>query len=359
MKKSLKTEKEYVAINKIQYVTSSAFIPLLVERNCSLIVSTYHAGRVAVLGFHDNSLVCEFHAFESAMGMANCFERVAIGTRHEVVFLGSEPALAVDIAPTGQYDACLLVRKTIHTGTIAVHEMAFVGDELWVAATLFSCLATLDDRHSFVPRWKPPFVSALSPDDRCHLNGMATEPGSGPVRYVTCLGETDTPQGWRANKATGGVIVDVASGEIVSRGLCMPHSPRLYDGRLWVLDSGRGELQTVDLATGQRTTVERFPGYPRGLDFHAGYAFVALSRIRETSVFGGIPIAEKRDELKCGLAIVDLRSGRTVATFQFLTGVEELFDVKVLPGVRCPALRGPTPHADNHPPIWLIPPLRT
>ncbi len=64
---------------------------------------------------------------------------------------------------------------------------------------------------------------------------------------------------------------------------------------------------------------------------HGQYAFIGLSRIRETSVFGGIPIAEKRDELKCGVGVVDLLNGRVVATFQFQNCVEENFAVELLP----------------------------
>jgi uncharacterized protein (TIGR03032 family) len=187
---------------------------------------------------------------------------------------------------------------------------------------------------------------------------VGAAPGGERVRYATALGATDEPHGWRADKAAGGVVIDVPADEVVARGLCMPHSPRLYGGRLWVLDSGRGELSMVDPAGGRVEPVERFPGYPRGLAFHGPLAFVALSRVRETAVFGGIPIAARRDELKCGLAAVDVRTGRTVATCQFLEGVEELFDVAVLPGVRCPALRGPHPAADGLPPVWIVPPAR-
>jgi uncharacterized protein (TIGR03032 family) len=346
---------------EIRYVASDNFVPLLDRLRCSILISTYHAGRVVAIGVHDGKLVCDFHCFELAMGMALHPTQFAVGTRHDVVFLQSEPRIAPTLEPAGRYDACFLTRKSIHTGTIAIHEMAFLGDELWVVNTLFSCLATVHERFHFVPRWKPKFISELKgPEDRCHLNGMAIEEASGGarVRYVSCLGESNEPQGWRPNKATGGILIDVPSQEIVSRGLCMPHSPRLHAGRLWVLDSGRAELQTVDPANGQRTTVERFPGYPRGLTFHGPLAFVALSRIRETSVFDGIPIAEHRDELKCGLAVVDLERGRTIATFQFFRGVEELFDVKILPNVRCPALRGPNLPIDEIPPVWVVPPLQ-
>src|SRR5262249_22819183 len=123
------------------------------------------------------------------------------------------------------------------------------GEELWVVNTAFSCLCTLDDRHSFVPRWRPPFGTGLAADDRCHLNGLAM--ADGVPKYVTALAETDTPQGWRPNKVNSGCLIDVASGETVARGFAMPHSPRVHLGRVWMLHSGAGQLVLVDPANGK------------------------------------------------------------------------------------------------------------
>ena len=97
------------------------------------------------------------------------------------------------------------------------------------------------------------------------------------------------------------------------------------------------------------------PGYTRGLDTHGKYAFVGLSRIRETAIFGGLPIEERRGELQCGVAIVDLGSGRLVSRLFFGAGVEEVFDVKVLPGFRCPYFSGPYPEKEDSEAIWLVP----
>src|SRR5207253_4786035 len=121
----------------------------------------------------------------------------------------------------------------------------------------------------------------------------------------------------------------------------MPHSPRFHQGRVWLLDSGTGRLVVVDPATGGVTPVAELPGYTRGLAFHDSFAFVGLSRIRETSTFGGLPIAERRQELRCGIGIVDVPNGQLVAHLEFQTGVEEIFAVEVLPGIRCLALSGP------------------
>jgi uncharacterized protein (TIGR03032 family) len=192
--------------------------------------------------------------------------------------------------------------------------------------------------YSFVPRWRPPFVTAFTADDRCHLNGLAMVDGR--PRYATALGETDTAGGWRANKPQGGCLLDVPSGAVVARGLSMPHSPRLHDDRLWLLESGTGQLVLVDPATGRRERVAELPGFTRGLTLSGQYAFVGLSKIRKTSAMDGVPLAERREQLKCGVAVVDLRSGQVIALLEFQTAVEETFDVHLLPGLRFPEVIG-------------------
>jgi uncharacterized protein (TIGR03032 family) len=237
------------------------------------------------------------------------------------------------------------------TGSIQCHEVAWGTDEdLWVVNTAFSCLAGLDADHSFVPRWRPPFVSALAAEDRCHLNGLAMR--DGVPAFVTAMAASDEPGGWRANRNETGLVLDVATGEAVTSGLAMPHSPRWHGGRLWVLNSGYGRLEVVDLSTGERAIVALLPGYARGLAFLGRYAFVGLSRIRETAIFGGSPIAEHHEKLKCGVGVVDVTTGDTVATLEFATTVEEIFDVQVVPRTRSLALAGMPGASDD---VWVVP----
>src|SRR5262249_21250743 len=209
--------------------------------------------------------------------------------------------------------------------------------ELWVVNTRFSCLCTLDRSASFTPRWRPSFVSELEPSDRCHLNGLAM--ADGKPKYVTALGETDTMGGWRKNKAKGGVVIDVESGEVVARGLSMPHSPRWYAGRLWVCESGAGTFGYVDLESGKYEPVVEVPGFTRGVDFAGPFAFVGLSQVRESAVFSGISITERlaEDERSCGVCVIDLRSGQVVGLLRFETAVQEVFAVALV-GQRYPEL---------------------
>jgi uncharacterized protein (TIGR03032 family) len=269
-----------LAHREVRYEYSRNLAPLLAHLGASLVVSTYQAGKLVVVGVdQQGALALSFHNFERAMGVAVRPDRLAVGTQSQVWFLRSAPDLAPRLAPAGRHDACFLARSSHMTGDIHVHELTWAGEELWIVNTLFSCLCTLDERHSFVPRWRPPFITALAAEDRCHLNGMALEDGR--ARYVTALAETDTPQGWRPNKATSGCLIDVPSGRTVARGFAMPHSPRVHQGQVWLLDSGMGRLVTVDPATGSVRAVAEQPGYARGLAFRGSHAFVGQSKIRE------------------------------------------------------------------------------
>jgi uncharacterized protein (TIGR03032 family) len=226
------------------------------------------------------------------------------------------------------YDLCYAPRQTHITGDVSAHEVALVGRELLFINTRFSAICSLHPDWSFVPRWMPPFVSVCVPEDRCHLNGMAVDPAG--IRFVTALGRSDVAQGWRPGKVEGGVLLSYPDGEVVSEGFAMPHSPRLYANNLFVLDSGRGELTVVDQANGTRRTVARLPGYLRGLAFHDRYAFVGMCKMREHREFGGVPIEALKDQLKCGIHIIDITRGQSIGLIEFTRGVEELFDIQVV-----------------------------
>jgi uncharacterized protein (TIGR03032 family) len=321
---------------------TSNFPALLEQLGISVLVSTYQAGKLVLLRADGASVNTHFRDLPRPMGLAADRTRVAVGTAQEIRQYRNMTPVVRRLEPPGRHDACYLARSAHVTGDIDVHEMAWAGDELWFVNTRFSCLCTLNGIHSFVPRWRPPFVSALAPQDRCHLNGVGMVPddkGQLTPRYVTALAATDTPQGWREHKKDGGVLVEVPSGKVLVSGLSMPHSPRWVQGRLWMLESGTGGLGFVDLNAGRYRNVAELPGFTRGLDIYGNLAFVGLSQVRESAVFSGIPIAEKAlEERNCGVWVVDLRDGRTVAFLRFEDAVQEVFAVQVLPGLRYPEL---------------------
>jgi len=320
----------------LRSVHTTNFPPVLRELGISLVVSTYQSGQLVLVRADGDTLNTHFREFQKPMGVAVSTGRLAVGTGHQLLEMCNVPAVSSKLEPPDKHDACYLPRWGHVTGDIDIHELAYVGDELWFVNTRFSCLCTLDPAYSFVPRWRPPFVSAYDLTDRCHLNGLAVR--DGPVRYITALGETDTPGGWRANKASGGILMDIASNTIVCRGLSMPHSPRWYAGQLWVLESGKGTLSRVDPETGATTTVAELPGFTRGLDFYGRFAFIGLSQVREAAVFAGLPVTERVQERNCGVWIVNIDSGAVLGFLRFEEAVQEIFAVAVLPGIRYPEL---------------------
>jgi hypothetical protein len=238
-------------LREVRYVVSREFVPLLAQAGVSLLVSTYQAGKLVVVGTEEGRLALGFYNFEQPMGLALSGEMLAVGTRNQVWLLAREAGMAGQLDRGRAYDDCYLARRSHFTGQIHIHELAWGvregevpaepvyprensaqqelrppepprphpsplpegegNGELWIVNTLFSCLCTLDERHSFVPRWRPPFISALAAEDRCHLNGLALERGQ--PRFVTAMSETDGPQSWRPTKVYSGCVLDVASGE--------------------------------------------------------------------------------------------------------------------------------------------------
>lgn len=321
----------------LRSVYTSSLPALFEQLKISLIVSTYQAGKVIAVRNDGGTINTHFRNFSKPMGVSADANRLTIGGTNTVWYYRNMPALAPKLEPPGKHDACYLPRRIHVTGDIDIHELAWDRNgELWMVNTRFCCLCTLDADHSFYPRWRPPFVSALAPEDRCHLNGLCMVDGR--PKYVTALGDTDSAGGWRANKARGGILMDIQSNEMLLQGLSMPHSPRWYRGKLWLLESGEGSLAVADPRRGRWETVAKTPGFTRGLDFYGPLAFIGLSQVRESAVFSGIPLVKRLKERTCGVWVVHIETGRTMGFLRFEEGVQEIFAVQVLPGVSFPEL---------------------
>ncbi len=271
-------------------------------------------------------------------GIALSNEVLAVYSRYQVWFfrqIDGEKLLGGDL-PT--HDWAVSPRTSYVTGDIDGHEMAWDGSKLIIANTLFSCLCELSDEYSFQPIWKPPFISKLAPEDRCHINGLASDEKG--IRFISAFSTTDTLEGWRTDKHSSGVVLAYPTGEPIIDGLCMPHSPRLYHGRLWLLESGKGTLVSFDVSSGSKTIHGEFPGYTRGLAFHKNLAFIGLSKARESQLAEGIPAGLKEKELTCGIIVFDIGANKPIGEMLFTRRIEELFDIKVLANVTRPYIVG-------------------
>jgi len=326
---------------KLRIDCSRQFAEWLAEQRVSIAFTTYEAGKLFLIGLKPDGRLSVFErTFARCMGLASCGRTLWMGTLYQLWRF--EDALASGENHSG-HDRLYVPRVGYTTGDLDIHDVAVdaAGRPVFVN-TLFGCLATVSETASFAPLWKPPFLSKLAAEDRCHLNGLAMQDGK--PRYVTAVAETDVADGWREKRVAGGVVVDVQSNVIVARGFSMPHSPRIHDGRLWLLNSGTGELGFVDVKSGTFEPVCFCPGYLRGLAFVDRFALVGISKPRENRTFTGLPLDErlkaKGAEARCAIQVVDLKSGDIVHWMRMEGVVNELYDVAALPGVRRPMALG-------------------
>lgn len=327
---------------KLEIDTSRQFTAWLAERKSSLAFTTYQAGKLFLIGLREDGRLSVFErSFERSMGLAVNDESLYLASLYQLWRFNN-------VVPTGHsaggFDRLYVPQVGWVTGDVDCHDIAVDGNGRPVFVnTLFSCLATVDETSSFKVLWQPPFISRLAAEDRCHLNGLAM--ADGKPKYVTAVATTDVHEGWREHRGDGGVVIDVDSGVVVCGGLSMPHSPRVHNGKLYVLDSGNGQFGTVDVEKRRFEPICFCPGYARGLAFAGDFAVIGLSKPRaEAKTFQGLPLdavlADKKVAARCGLQVVDLNSGDAVHSLRIEGVVQELYDVAALPGAIRPSALG-------------------
>ena len=320
---------------------SRLFSAWLAEQNLSIAFTTYQAGKLFLIGLQPDGRLSVFErTFDRCMGLGVGQRRFWMSSLYQLWQFEDfqEPGGTQD-----GFDATYVPITGHTTGDIDVHDIHVQedGSPLFVA-TRFNCLASLSNTGSFTEVWRPPFIDRLAAEDRCHLNGMAADETG--ARYVSCVGRTNVSEGWREHRHDGGLVLDVASGEPVVTGLSMPHSPRLHQGKLWLLQAGTGEFGEIDIATGQFNPICFLPGFARGLSFVGDYAVIGLSRPRENRTFEGLKLNERLAQEgvspKCAICVVNLKTGDVEHRLEMEGIVQELYDVALLPGVKRPKALG-------------------
>ncbi len=316
------------------------FVPWLLQEQISLAFTTYQTNWLAFLGVDPQGQVSAFQRqFPRAMGLFSSTERLYLGTRYQIWQLDN-------VLSPGQlyqgYDKLYVPRIGYTTGDLDAHDVTVdASGRILFISTRLNCIATVSDRNSCTPLWHPPFISQIINEDRCHLNGLAMV--SGHPGYVTVCSRSDVVDGWRDRRVDGGCVLQVPSGEVVVSGLSMPHSPRFYQGKLWILNSGTGDFGYVDLEQGRFEPVTFCPGYGRGLAFWHDYAIVGLSQPRDAT-FSGLALEDrlvaKDGEARCGLVVIDLNRGAVVHWLRIEGTIIEIYDIGVLSQVQRPMSLG-------------------
>ena len=315
----------------------------LTQQKISLACTTYQTSRLMLIGSNPetNTISGYWRIFDRAMGLYCTDNRIYLGSKYQLWQLNN--VLAAGAQYQG-YDRLYIPRIGYTTGDIDIHDIVVdKNNQIIFISTLLNCIATISDRHSCKPLWKPPFISQYINEDRCHLNGLAMV--AGEAKYVTAVSQSDVVDGWRDRRKNGGIVIDIPSNDIIVTGLSMPHSPRWYQDKLWLLNSGKGELGYVDLDTGKFNPITFCPGYLRGLAFWQNWAIVGLSKPRgNDQTFGGLELDElltKKDaEPRCGIMVIDINTGTIVHWLRFEGIVTELYDVQIIPEAQKPMALG-------------------
>ena len=336
------TEEPTTEDPKLVLSGSRLFPSWLAQQKASLAFTTYQAGKVFFIGLNPDGALSIFErTFPRSMGLG----------------LGADGSLWLsslyqvwrfrNFLDKGQakdgYDAIYVPIAGYTTGDIDIHDIHC--DELDApvfVATRFNCLASISDEGSFKVRWKPPFIDRIAAEDRCHLNGFAAV--NGKPTYATCVAKTNIVDGWREHRRDGGMVIDIDSGEAVATGLSMPHSPRIRDGKLWLIQSGTGEFGHVDLKTGKFEAICFLQGFARGVTFLGDHAIIGVSRPRRDGAFEGLALNERLEKEGvgpiCALCVVNLETGDVEHRITIEGVVEELYDVVAIPDVIRPMALG-------------------
>ena len=322
---------------------SRGFTSWLEDQGASLTVTTYQVGKIIMLGVReDKRLWVHNRNIGRCLGLAVCDD--GFWTTSDTQLYSFRNVLQRgETGPDGT-DALYAPRLSFFTGDLDIHDIGIDKQSRPIFVnTLFNCLARPSSTHSFEPVWTPPFITKLASEDRCHLNGLAMREGE--PAFVTAVSQSNVFNGWRDHRRDGGIVIDVASGEIICSGLSMPHSPRWHKGKLWLHNSGRGEFGYVDMDAGRFEPVAFCPGYLRGLGFLGNMAVVGLSLPRDNKTFSGLDLddrlAAEGISPKCGLYFIDLQTGSIAHSVIFSGVVTELYDVAALPNTIKPAAIGP------------------
>ncbi|MBI1675789.1 TIGR03032 family protein [Shewanella sp. DW31] len=349
------------AIDELDFSCHSSgnFPGILAGLKLSLVVTSYQAHRLFFVRSNGVQIDVNFKNFVRPMGISVTPQQITLGTLNQVWrFRRSDDALALLDDPHA--DACYVASACHTTGLINIHDIAYGNKGLWVTNSAFSCLATLEPDYSFVPRWKPDFISALAPEDRCHLNGMALLDGE--PAYVTTFNQSDTARSWRDGAKDQGTLINIKTGEQIFSNLTMPHSPRCYNGYVYFCESGHGLVRRYDPRTNEVVDVVKLAGFTRGMDFFGPLMFVGLSKTRFSSVAEPAPIAQQLEESQSGIWCINLTDHSVVGFVRFEGNIDQIYDVAVLSGVMYPELLLPDDELSmsvfNFPPLSYAPKIK-
>jgi len=309
---------------------------LLADLNVQLVVTREYEHLLVTIGVDERRLPSQsFFPIPHPSGLALRGDTLFVAsTRNpnqvfEFKAVAGDGPWATDGAPT-----MVPVRSTMLPGRFYLHDLAFVGGVLHANAVGLNSVVRLEEAlRGGTPSvvWWPRCVEvngrAVTDRNYIQLNSIA----AGESLETSCFSATADRMSTRRPGHRNfpvdkrGVIFAGKTGEPVLRGLTRPHTARFHGGRLWVDNSGYGE---VGFAEGQQfVALAKLPGWTRGLAFHRDVVFVGTSKVipRFYRYAPGLDLAGSC----CGVCAVDVRSGRTLGAIVWPDG-NQIFAVEAV-----------------------------
>ena len=324
-------------MNKPFFFYSESLPRFLYENKVSIVFSTYQAGKVIFLSsVSGERLQMYAKNFPRPMGIALKDGKMAIANKSRIDVFSRSRSLAQSFPSKKKYyDTLFIPQVSYYTGMADIHEVVWGNNELWAVNTAFSCLCVMDERYSFIPKWKPDFITELAPEDRCHLNGLALKDGKPYI--VSMFDRTNAKEGWRNGKFDTGLLINVENNEILADALSMPHSPVYDNGKLYFLQSATGKVCVYNIENMNIDVLTTLTCFTRGMDVYDDYLIVGGSKLRESSsLFSGV--ADSIHDGLAGIFILNKNTGEQEARITFTENISEIFSVHLIRNTYRPAI---------------------
>ena len=317
------------------------FPGLLTQLGISLLVSTYQAGKLVILRAEGEHINARFRDFSRPMGLAADRTRLALGTAHGIEQFRNLPAVCRHLEPPGRQDACYLPRATHVTGDIDIHELAWLGDELWFmkSTQLPVCVHLTTFTVSFPAggrRSSPPWLRRIA------ATSMAW--AWLRVRTALCRSAMSLPWPRPTRHKDGGLTRKTAESSSKCRAARSWPAVSRCRTRPAGWASGCGCWNRARAASASSiwrpAATKPSPNYPGS---RAAWIFMAISHLsgcrRCAKVLFSAAFPSPSTPWPNAIAASGSWTSATdssIAFLRFEDAVQEVFAVQVLPGVRCP-----------------------
>jgi len=221
-----------------------------------------------------------------------------------------------------QHALSLPVQTAFYPGALYIHDLAIFGDVLHANAVGQNAVIRLDGSGNSKRVWWPKCIETgygpVFSKNYIQLNSIAggTTPRDSFYSASSCGIERRRPGHLNYAVDRRGVIFSGRTREPICTGLTRPHSARLSGRRIWVANSGYGELGFV--SQGKLEVVVRLPGWTRGLCIVENIAFAATSRVipRFASYAPGLDV----DSSRCAIYAICCKTGSVLGRLEWPSG---------------------------------------